>query len=581
MPGVFGIVTESPEGHPEVVRSLEEIQQKGKDAEAQLLAVSGSFAAITAASLGLTDVSTRIEDIGRAAAGWFPQILNFFGVVGGAAAAFTASAAGLKELTDTLLFSQANLKGTAETTGIAAEQLQKLAAAAKSVGIEQETFFNGLTVFSTRLSQARSGSDDLAAQFDRLGVKLRDSKGAARENLQVFLDFSDAVKALPAEQQLGAIATGFGERLAANAAALRLGREGFLAYGRAIEKVGGVVKGDLVDAGAEAQKALVPGLAALEAAQRSGFLEEFAGDAEEVAAGLARVAGAFELLGGGKATIAALPRFFALSRELPDASLKAIQTEGARLQQLVEDRGGVRDLLERALDPGKQRTFGTKDAVMLETVLKNANKAGTAGTKDPVMLETLLKNANKAGTALKDLGDKAEESQGKIERLKNEFEGGFLLPDDLKEIFGTEGADALTGFSGLDQLENLPPLLDAVGEAQARLNESVRAGPAVAGLLPTPALLADAGVGLSAFAGTAAERFSETAQRLQDGLGQTILDIFDGASPKAALKNFTRFAKASFSGLLQDLAGAALRNPIVTQSGRTPSGPPQGRLQPA
>ncbi len=150
-------------------------------------------------------------------------------------------------------------------------------------------------------------------------------------------------------------------------------------------------------------------------------------------------------------------------------------------------------------------------------------------------------------------------------------------------ITGSAGDDRLLGFTAADvaesqaALENQVILLDQAGEAQGRLNDQVTAaGPAwgevidelaekggFAGLLPTPELLADAEAGLSAFAGTAAERFSETAQRLQDGLGQTILDIFDGASPKAALKNFTRFAKASFSGLLQDLAGAALRNPIV------------------
>ena len=87
MPEANETVAESLEGHPEVVRSLEEIRQKGKDAEAQLLAVSGSFAAITAASLGLSGAGALVAGLGSAVVKWLPQILNFFGVVGGAAAA--------------------------------------------------------------------------------------------------------------------------------------------------------------------------------------------------------------------------------------------------------------------------------------------------------------------------------------------------------------------------------------------------------------------------------------------------------------------------------------------------------------
>ena len=159
-------------------------------------------------------------------------------------------------------------------------------------------------------------------------------------------------------------------------------------------------------------------------------------------------------------------------------------------------------------------------------------------------------------------------------------------------ITGTAGDDRLAGFAAADGLEAQVTLLDQVGEAQGRLNDQVAAGGQVidelgdkggfAGLLPAPDLLDQAAAGLESFAGTAEQRFSETADRLQDGLGETILDIFNGSSPKQALRSFAAFAKASFSGLLQDLAQAgeeilaALRNPIVTRSRAV-----QGCLQPA
>ena len=137
----------------------------------------------------------------------------------------------------------------------------------------------------------------------------------------------------------------------------------------------------------------------------------------------------------------------------------------------------------------------------------------------------------------------------------------------FEALAGPEGRGALhqLALSG-EVFSDLPPLLTEVGEA------AEKAQPAVAGLLPAPDLLDQAAAGLESFAGTAEQRFSETADRLQDGLGETILDIFNGASPKQALRRFTQFAKASFSGLLQDLAQAgeeilaALRNPIVTRS---------------
>ncbi len=221
--------------------------------------------------------------------------------------------------------------------------------------------------------------------------------------------------------------------------------------------------------------------------------------------------------------------------------------------------------------------------------IKNPTQSVQERIKENDRLISILKGENEAAEqAVENRKAQFDEliakAQSLLNRLNREATGKTNVgPGRAGVITGSAGDDALRGFAAADALETQTALetqvalLDQAGEAQGRLNDQVTAaGPAwgevidalaekggFAGLLPTPELLADAGAGLSAFAGTAAERFSETAQRLQDGLGQTILDIFDGASPKAALKNFTRFAKASFSGLLQDLAGAALRNPIV------------------
>ncbi len=283
-----------------------------------------------------------------------------------------------------------------------------------------------------------------------------------------------------------------------------------------------------------------------------------------------------------------------IERLRKDAAALAAQREIETLRQLVGDQVRVQqELLEKVLNPGNQSRFGPGDPVALETILKNANKAA----RQPQNLERLLAPPPllKPGRALPPIPSRRPEMIRDEKDLRAAVEDTTQALGDQRAAFealaGPEGRGALhqLALSG-EVFSDLPPLLTEVGEAQGRLNDQVTAaGPAwgevidalaekggFAGLLPTPELLADAEAGLSAFAGTAAERFSETAQRLQDGLGQTILDIFDGTSPKAALKNFTRFAKASFSGLLQDLAGAALRNPIVTRSGQV-----HGRLQPA
>ena len=272
-----------------------------------------------------------------------------------------------------------------------------------------------------------------------------------------------------------------------------------------------------------------------------------------------------------------------IERLRKDAAALAAQREIETLRQLVGDQVRVQqELLEKVLNPRNQSRFGPSDAVTLETILKNANKAARQPpnlegppSPPPPMLKPeralpppVLKPLPppppmlKPERALPPIPTRRPEViRGEKELLKAVEDTTQALGDQraaFEALAGPEGRGALhqLALSG-EVFSDLPPLLTEVGEA------AERAGPAVAGLLPAPDLLDQAAAGLESFAGTAEQRFSETADRLQDGLGETILDIFDGASPKQALKSFAAFAKASFSGLLQDLAQAALRNPIV------------------
>ena len=483
------------------------------------------------------------------------DLIKRIGPVATAISAVASAAAsvvdGLSARTTTVFGNQARLQGLGDLTQIDTLALQGLQLGARQRGIGAQTFTTGLQVASVRLAEAREKGQDLLRLSDQVSLRLKDDQGRLLGNFELLQSFAGAIDDLSPDQQTIAAAALLGEEYAGLVALFRDGKAGLAGLAAELERIDGVIDKDIVAKAAEANKAIASAATSLSSGRDREFLATSADEIRDVADAVKLLQVVSEKLGKAEGGLVGGVGLFGDADD--DPSSRCLRK---RLEDLLDERA-------------------RKSTEILEEALKNATKS--AGLPREVM-EALDQAAKRRWPPIP--SRRPEVIRGEQDLRAAVEETTQALGDQraaFEALAGPEGRGALhqLALSG-EVFSDLPPLLTEVGEA------AEKAGPAVADLLPAPDLLDQAAAGLESFAGTAEQRFSETADRLQDGLGQTILDIFNGASPKAALKNFTRFAKASFSGLLQDLAQAgeeilaALRNPIVTRSGRV-----QGCLQPA
>jgi septal ring factor EnvC (AmiA/AmiB activator) len=107
-------------------------------------------------------------------------------IIGVGIAAFTT-------LTDSARELAGQIKDIARSTGIGVDSLSRLAAFAKSSGVEFETFKDILFPLSEKLGELAKGEgEDLVQALASIGIKATDSSGKLRDTMDILLDVSRA-----------------------------------------------------------------------------------------------------------------------------------------------------------------------------------------------------------------------------------------------------------------------------------------------------------------------------------------------------------------------------------------------------
>ena len=97
------------------------------------------------------------------------------------------------EFTETAKELASNINATSKATGIAVQDMSKLATFASKNGLEFDTLNDLLVTLAQNLGEVSRGEgDDIVKALKALGISAKDAKGNVREAMPVFLDISQA-----------------------------------------------------------------------------------------------------------------------------------------------------------------------------------------------------------------------------------------------------------------------------------------------------------------------------------------------------------------------------------------------------
>lgn len=85
------------------------------------------------------------------------------------------------------------LRVMSEVTGQSTEELQEFAYMSKFLGVSTDQLSDGLKEITNKMQEARDGSADAADAFNRLGIRVTDSRGELRDASEVFYEVIDAL----------------------------------------------------------------------------------------------------------------------------------------------------------------------------------------------------------------------------------------------------------------------------------------------------------------------------------------------------------------------------------------------------
>jgi hypothetical protein len=85
----------------------------------------------------------------------------------------------------------------AQKTGLSNTAFQHLAYAAKTANVSQDDFVAGLEELHKKVVAANAGNHQMAANFKRIGVSLRDAHGKAKPTEEVFAQIADHFQKMP------------------------------------------------------------------------------------------------------------------------------------------------------------------------------------------------------------------------------------------------------------------------------------------------------------------------------------------------------------------------------------------------
>ena len=115
-----------------------------------------------------------------------------------------------------------------EKTGVSTENLQKFQAAARTTGVDVDTFTSTLARSIRSMNSASSGTGAVSKAYSELGVSVTDSSGELRNSEEVYWDTIDALKNMSNETQRDAYSMQiFGKSAMELNPIIKRGSEGF------------------------------------------------------------------------------------------------------------------------------------------------------------------------------------------------------------------------------------------------------------------------------------------------------------------------------------------------------------------
>ncbi len=138
-----------------------------------------------ASMLGV-QASPAVEALAKKFDGVSASVGNAIVVIGAIGGALFKAAKETAEWAD-------QLQTTADQTGIAVEELQKLDYASKFIDVDVDTLTGSMEKMIRSMNQAKDGSGQAAEAFKKLGIRITDSHGQLRDQQEVFYETIDAL----------------------------------------------------------------------------------------------------------------------------------------------------------------------------------------------------------------------------------------------------------------------------------------------------------------------------------------------------------------------------------------------------
>jgi len=193
-------------------------------------------------ALGLDFDSTGFDKAELAIKTVKTGFLGVAGVIGGVAAALTATTVGMARSAD-------ELSDFAKSIGVSTESVQKLGYAAQLSGSNADTLRAGLTFLARQAEAASSGSTDAAENFGKFGVRLTDTSGQLKTADRLLLDIANGMSGVTNPTERAAVAA----QLLGKSAGPQLvqllaqGEDGIAALGDELEQLGGFMDDEFIE----------------------------------------------------------------------------------------------------------------------------------------------------------------------------------------------------------------------------------------------------------------------------------------------------------------------------------------------
>lgn len=170
---------------------IDKLGQKAGDAQRETLGLGSTVDQLTS-KLGFSlpdGLKRSLDGIEKVDLKTAALVGSFAGVV----AAIVSVEKKLASLTTEAGAAAKELRVMSEVTGQSTEELQEFAYMSKFLGVSTDQLSDGLKEITNKMQEARDGSADAADAFNRLGIRVTDSRGELRDASEVFYEVIDAL----------------------------------------------------------------------------------------------------------------------------------------------------------------------------------------------------------------------------------------------------------------------------------------------------------------------------------------------------------------------------------------------------